>query len=517
MTYRALAALTWLAACAAQAQEPPEVRASDAAKISVTIYRDNLALITETRTIPAANGEARVVFPGVLDNAIPQSAVIAGLGGAEKERNFSFDGLTPRSLLNRSIGERVRVARFNPGTGEAREEEATIAAAGDGVSMQFDNRVEALGCSGLPEKLIFARIPDGLTATPTLSTLTTLSGPAREVTLSYLSVGLEWSADYVLTVNEDYTRAAVTGWITLTNAGEQGFGEAQVGVVAGDLNRVWSGPARQEFWRMAHRACWPLGTTSDLARLMPPPPPPPPPMPVMAMEAADAIIVTAARKSVNFQDTPIAIAQQEELGDYQLYSLPSRTALNARQTKQVAFLAKDDVKIARLHRFRVGGPDEMGDGEPEPQATQIVLVSKNETSQGLGAPLPKGSARVFAPHQDSALFAGVDETEDTAVGLDWELEVGESASVSVTPRTANVSRQRLSKERTRVSADMEMILVNSMSTPQTIEVIQYPAGDNVRVSNASLRAGKKYGYPAWTVTLPAQSEQVLRYRLRYVE
>lgn len=516
MTRFALAALTWLAACAAQAEEPPEVRASEPTKVAVTIYRDNLALITETRTVPAMTGEVRVLFPGVLDNALAQSAVITGLNGREKERNFSFDGLSPRSLLNRSIGERVRVARFNPGTGEGQEEEATIAAAGDGVSLQFRDRVEALGCSGLPEKLIFARIPEGLTATPTLSTLTTQAGAAREVTLSYLSVGLEWTADYVVTVNEDYTRADVIGWITLTNQGEQGFGEAQVGVVAGDLNRVWNGAARQEFYRMAQRACWPMGNTSDWTRLVPPPPPPPP-APAMAFARAmdaEEVVVTGSRLPKRMQEASIAV--QEELGDYQLYNLPHRTALNAQQTKQVSFLAKEDVRISRLHRYRVESPEEDGDGEAEPEATQIVLISKNETAMGLGAPLPKGRVRVFAPHQDSALFAGEDTTEDTAVGLEWELEVGESASVSVTEKTLNLSTRVLSKERTRVSADMELTLVNSMATPQTIEVVQYPPGDDVRVSNASVRAGKKYGYPAWTITLPANSEQVLSYRLRYV-
>ncbi len=42
----------------------------------------------------------------------------------------------------------------------------------DGAMLEINGKLEALGCSGLPERLVFDSIPDGLTDTPTLSVRT---------------------------------------------------------------------------------------------------------------------------------------------------------------------------------------------------------------------------------------------------------------------------------------------------------------------------------------------------------
>jgi hypothetical protein len=510
----ALAGLVWLSAGASHAQEP-EIAAGEPTAISVTIYRDNLALITETRTVPAIAADARILFPGVMDNAIPQSAVIRGLTG-ETERNFRFDGLTPRSLLLRSIGEKVRVRRTLPGSGEERSEDAIIAAAGDGVSLQFAGHVEALGCSGLPETLIFARLPDRLAAKPTLSTTITQGGAARDITLSYLTTGLDWKADYVVTLDDSGTKASVAGWITLTNAGEQGFTDARVGVVAGDLNRLWNDRTRQEMYRAAQRACFPLGTTTDFPD--PIPPPPPPPAPARRLEYAPIAESMLADEEITVTGTRMkaAEAKREELGDYQLYSLPHRTLLSARQTKQVVFIQKEDATFQRVHRFRLYGVNDP-DSEATPEDTDIVLIAKNDKESGLGAPLPRGTVRVFAPGPGGTLYAGEGEARDTAVGLEWEIVTGSSASVSVTQKTLSLKERDIRGDRTRVEAEIELTFTNALSTPAMLEAIQYRPGENTRVFNASLKPGVKYGNPAWIVQLAPNSEQKVRYRLRYVE
>lgn len=506
---RVLAVLAVVFGGAAHAQAPIELHASAPTDVAVTIYRDDLALVTETRTVDLPGGPARIVFDGVLDRVIPQSAVVRGLD-REKERNFDFDGLTPQSLLWRSIGSTVTVMRTNPATGKVSEETAEIAAAGDGVSLKFANRVEALGCSGLPEKLVFQRIPDGLRARPALSTTVASAPPGRrEITLSYLATGLEWRTDYVVTLNEDATRADLLAWITLTNAGEEGFANAKVGAVAGDLSRVWAPATRRGFQSYARRACWPQGTTSDAPpEAIPPPPPPPPPAP-MAM-AAPAMRMMAEAKMAD--DIVVTGSRREALGDYQLYVLNGRTDVASRQTKQVQFLQKSNVSVLRLMRYVA-----QGESSDNAQPTQVLLRTKNEEAQGLGDPLPRGTARVFAPASTGALYAGEGSTRDTAVGLKWEVSVGATSDVTVRETLASETSQSLAGDRRRITQDMQLELANATNAPLTIEIVQPVRGASQRISGESRRYAMQEGAPTWTITLPPNARETLTWRVRWIE
>lgn len=518
MRFLRLSFATLLAfASPALAQEVPrEVHASAPKAVSVTIYRDDLALITETRDVDLPGGPAHIVFDGVLDRIIPQSAIVRGFTGAETERNFDFDGLNGRSLLLRSIGEQVTIRRTTPGSGAVVEETATIQAAGDGVSLRFADRYEALGCSGVPEQIIFPRIPDGLRARPALST-TIEATPAgrREVTLSYLATGLEWKTDYVVTLNEESTRADVAAWITLTNGGEEGFAGATVGVVAGDLSRVYSDVARANFNRIAQRACWAMDTTTDFPPSDPfggfPPPAPPPP-PVMAMAAPameramanDSIVVTGSKR-----------AEREELGDYQLYRLSERTSVSANQTKQVMFLARSNVEVSRVLRHVVGAVDDSSDNA---EPTAILLRTKNEEAKGLGEPLPRGTARVFAPSGDlGVLYSGQSDTRDTAVGLDWELQTGESADLTAKTTILKHTTRDLSGDRERHTADVSVELSNAGGAAETVELVQAILGASQRVSNASARWAMKDGAPTFLVPVPANGRVTVTYRVTYIQ
>lgn len=512
-------------ACAAPlaaAETAAEVRAGPADNVSVTIYRDNLALITETRRVTLPGGRAKVLFEGVIDGALPQSAVIRGFEGAEAERNFDFDGLTPASLLRRSIGQDVTVVR-TPKAKNARgrnaqptEETARIAAAGEGISLQFRDRVEALGCAGMPEKLVFAKIPEGLRAKPTLST-TLAAAPAgeRTITLSYLATGFSWEANYVISQGNGGANAGVTSYITLTNSGETGFENAELGVVAGDLARVLE-MAPAALRNPAYRVCWPSKTTTDYPPSqylthrfrMPPPPPPPPPAPAMAMaKAMDEVMVSAGR----------AAPVRETLGDYQLYKMPERVSIGANQTKQVLFLEKPSAKLSRVHRFVLNAP--YADDRPrEPQNTEILLRFKNTEADGLGEPLPKGRARVMAaPRSGPSLYVGEDSTDDTAVGLDWELETGASSAVQTDYRIMQITETHLRDGRKRVSAQIVAEASNALSRPVTLELQQARVGDQLRISGETLRYTLKDGLPTWTIQLAPNSRKTLTYTVSVLQ
>ncbi len=225
-----LAAMPWAGGALAQTS----VSSPRADHTSFTIYRDGLALVTETRRVDLPAGPLTLSFQGVVETLLPQSAVITGLDRARVENNYDFDALTARSLLEHSVGKQVTVIRTDRARGTQVRALATIESAQDGVVLRFDDGVEALHCSGLPERLELAQVPQGLAGKPTLSVQLAggVAGP-RTVTISYLAQRFTWSADYVAHLDAAASKLDLLGWVTLTNGTDTSFREAQVQVVAG--------------------------------------------------------------------------------------------------------------------------------------------------------------------------------------------------------------------------------------------------------------------------------------------
>src|SRR5690606_8819783 len=149
------------------------------------------------------------------------------------EQNFDFDLLTPAALMTSAVGEEIELVRINPGTGAEETVRARVLAANQGVVLQIGDRIEVLRDDGVPTRVIFDEVPANLRPRPTLSvTLDVDGGGARDATLSYLTTGLTWKADYVARFDEAGGRLDLTGWITITNSSGATFSDADTRVVA---------------------------------------------------------------------------------------------------------------------------------------------------------------------------------------------------------------------------------------------------------------------------------------------
>jgi hypothetical protein len=493
--------------------------------VSITIYRDGLALITETREIEMPAEPATLVFEGVVDSLLPQSAVLSGADRRLAESNFTFDPLTAASLIQRSVGKVVTLVRTQAQTGRVTRVEATIVSAGDGVVLKTLDGNEALYCSGLPERLELSEIPSELTSKPELSVRLAAGTPGkRTLKLSYLAHGFSWRSNYVGQLNARGDRMALTGWVTLRNESNSSFRDAEVQLVAGTLNLLdpeerGSRPEREPFWEdedifepeedWAQDELALLGscytTSPDFASRTHVASPA-----SMNASAADSegllesVVVTSTKR----------VAERESLGDYQLYRLPWATDLNARQTKQAVFLDKPRVSVDRFYSVRI---DEL-DGEPSDKAQppNLVVRFENTTSSGLGEPLPQGTVRVFEPHANSKVFAGEAEMYDKPVGLPIELTIARALNVSAEFRSDEIEEENDEREENRASVAIDYRFVNNKAVAITMEVRQAIGSywANPRIVKSNLRAGRKYGDFAWRFRISPGAEQRLLYTLQ---
>jgi hypothetical protein len=468
--------------------------------------RQGLALIVETRTVDLPEGEAIIRFRGLATGVVPQSAVLEGLPAHVVERNADFDLLSPASLMEKSVGEVVRVVRTNPATGEQVEKAAVIRAGAQGTVLEIDGQFEALDCSGLTERVVFDRVPEGLGDQPTLSVRTRAERAGRHtVTLAYLTTGLQWSADYVARLDPSDGTLDLTGWVTLANFGGTGFPDAPVQVVAGTLRKDAGTTPVEPLVRYQQNQCWPQGTTTfgsgQFAGYGGAPPPPPPPAPsapmlrMVANEAMDAVVVTGSR-----------IARQGELGDYKIYTLPEPTTVAARQTKQVRFLERDSVSYERVYRAGLVNQDE------EARPMGVVLKLRNEERAGLGVALPGGSVAVMQPDgAGGVLLAGQDRFEDKGVGLPVRLNFGQSPDVQVQTRLVKSESSRRGAVTTQRS-EIETTVTNARSEAVTVELVANAAMQRgFRIRSQSVRSRiDDTGFPVWTLTVPANGAATLK-------
>ena len=114
----------------------------------------------------AAARESTIRFEGVAEGMVAVSAIVTGLPGGTIEKNRNADLLSPASLVDGTLGNRVTVTRTNPATGGEVAEQAVVRTRADGgLVLQTGAGFEAVRCSGLPEKLTFDRVPAGLVGT----------------------------------------------------------------------------------------------------------------------------------------------------------------------------------------------------------------------------------------------------------------------------------------------------------------------------------------------------------------
>jgi hypothetical protein len=498
---RAIALLAVLLPAALGAE--PVVTSPAPDRVAVTVYRNpdrglqamNLnwlggyALVSETRRVRIPAGESEIRFEGVTSGIVPQSAIVTRLGEAVLEKNRDARLLSPGSLLDASLGERLVLRRTSKATGKVREQDAVVRATSDGVVLQTADGIEALRCTGLPETLIAHEVPVGLSAKPTLSVRVRSSEPVeRTVTLSYISNNFDWQADYVAELAPSGDRMSLFAWITLANGDQTGLADAETQAVAGKLNRerVWVDPGEA---RPITISCWPQGTTTDLptpvqlidaeeitvtGSRIPPvaAPPPPPPAPPAAPERD-------------------SFAEEERLGDVRLYRVPIEVTVAARSQKQIALLKQPSVKIETALRLRPGQG-------PVDAPLERVLITRNVTSDGLGLPLPAGKVALFATRGGRRILVGEGRIDDHAIGEKVEIPVATATGVRAH------QEMFVSKD----GGGYQLTLTNDLPSAQKAE-IELP----LETKALGARLVNRDGWMVWQVTVPANGRSVLRYRI----
>ena len=349
--------------------------AKDAGEVSdlyITVYNGNLALIKELRQFQLSNGTQQFELsdvsgqlnPATVHLSFPESVDFSLL-----EQNFDYDLVDSSKLLTKFIGRDITL--FNDYDNTSLKV-TLLSTDGGKVVRDASGRI----LLNPPGRVI---LPEGSAAElllrPTLS-WDLWSGTAGSFPgeISYLSGGLDWNADYVVMLSDDDKSADVEGWVTLSNYSGTTFRDAQLKLVAGDVNRAHDYPSTLN---------------------------------AMAMPASAPM-----EKEESFQE--------ESFFEYHLYDLQRPTTIRNNQQKQIGLLTADGIATKKLFVFdgRNGGD------------VAVKMEFENSEENGMGMPLPKGVVRVFkADSKGQAQFIGEDRIDHTPRDEDVRLRIGNAFDV----------------------------------------------------------------------------------------
>jgi hypothetical protein len=448
---------------------PATARSSTAAerqKLAITIYNSDFALVREERTLPLAKGRVELAYGDVSAHIQPETVHLRALdapGALEVlEQNYRYDLLTPDELLEKYVGKQVKVVRYNEKLGVEETKLADVLSVENGPVLRIDGEIT----SDVGGRFVFPDVPPNLVAKPTLVWLLASNVEQARVEVSYLTSNLTWRADYVVVLDADDKKADLTGWVTLANTSGTSYENAELKLVAGDVQRIV---------------------------------PPREPEPLMeADEAAPA---------------PPPQFKQESLFEYHLYTLERPTSVLDRETKQVSLLEAHGIAVEKKLEFRGAESWYRGAyGElAQNQKVSVYVEFENSEQNSLGMPLPKGTLRVYKADQSGAQqFVGEDALDHTPRDEKVEVKLGEAFDVVADRKQMSwTALGDCASEST-----WEIAFRNHKDTAETVHDLE-PVNGDWEIVQSSQPAVKKDAHTfEFVVPVPARGATKLSYRVR---
>jgi hypothetical protein len=439
-------------------------------EVGITVYNDGFGLVREVRDIPLGTGRIALEFRDVSAQIQPETVAIKPLGGGATlkvfEQNYRYDLLSPAKLLEKYVGKKVRVYRWNEKLGKEDGFDAEVLSVNGGQSVL---KINGEITYDFPGRIAFPEVPANLIAKPTLVWLLDSTAAKQKVEVTYLTRGLGWKADYVFALNDKDDLGDLQGWVTLTNNTGASYENAKLKLVAGNVQKI-----------ATYDGSYPMGNVAISGK-------------------------TAAKEPPKFNE--------EGFFEYHLYTLSQPTTVMDREQKQVTLLEGKDVKVQKkliffgssyFYRSKYGQVTNN-------QKVGVYLDIENKEANHLGIALPKGTVRVYKADKSGAKqFIGEDMIDHTPRDEKVRIKMGEAFDV-----VADKKQMDWKPFGSCVSESAwEIKIKNHKDVVEEVELVE-PVGGDWEILSSTLPATKK---DQWTFTfnpkIPAKGEVTVKYRVR---
>jgi hypothetical protein len=426
-----------------------------AAQTQVTIYKDDLALVSETRSVRIGDQQRELAWPSVAAHLAPGSTHLALDQGAALtvlEERFLPLPASPLEVMRAYLGQPIEIRVSENEWIEGRLEairQSTLVLDQTGTQTLIPYKSDTL-----------VRLPDSSLDTPPAPALiwqiAPQGGGQRVLTLSYLTTGLSWTMDYYGEVNAAEDQLLLSGKATIHNESGKDYEAAEVTLAAGSVNR---GVAPQ----------------------------PPVPMVRTAMENDAGMMAAPA-------------PQPEAMADLHFYPLEQPLTLGEGKGAQRLLIAPQGIACKRTYRYR-------SHYHPERITTAVSFV--NDQTDGLDQPLPAGIWHLYRRTDRGLRFIGADQRPSAARDEEVILELGQAFDLYAKRRI--LQRRKLSARSDEQQVEIKLTS-GKLDMDVQIEVEERMGRGQWEITKSSLAPERKDADTlVFLVPVPARGTTTLTY------
>ena len=467
---------------------------------ALTIYNQNFFVAREYVPLDLGPGVNHAQYAGIASHLEPDSVILrdpAGRSLQVLEQNYRNDPISQELLLSFYEGKTIdflvqradkqeiikgKIVRsgYIPSTYYAQNYQQPS-------FTQPIIEVDGVLRFGLPGQPLFPALSGDTVLKPTLSWLLQTNDPGKfDAEISYVAGGMSWQSDYNIVVSDNPKGKTdlldMVGWITMRNQSGKTFENANIKLMAGDVNK--------------------LQPASVAGR----------------MYAAEA-------KAMN--DAAAPAVSEKSFDEFHLYSLARPTTLHDQETKQVEFVRSTGIHAQRLYVYDGAQVAQYGyynleqirqDQSYGTQSNPKVWVMeefKNAEVNHLGIALPKGKLRFYRRDTDGHLeFIGENVIDHTPKDEIIRIFTGNSFDVVGERKRTNY---RVDSSQHWMDESFEIRVRNHKKEAVTVRVVEHLyRWTNWKLTEQSHPSRKTDAQTVeFPVTIAPDGEQVIIYTVHY--
>jgi len=465
---------------------------------ALTIYNQNFFVAREYVPLDLTSGVNRAQYAGIASHLEPDSVILrdpAGRALQVLEQNYRNDPISQELLLsfyegktieflvppNQIIKGKIIRSGYVPSSYYAQNYQQPS-------YTQPIIEVDGVLRFGLPGQPLFPALSGDSILKPALSWLLQTNDPGKfDAEISYVAGGMSWQADYNLVVSDNPKGKTdlldMVGWITMRNQSGKTFENANIKLMAGDVNKLQ------------------------------------PPSVSGRMYAAEA--------KAMMNDAMAPVVREKSFDEFHLYTLGRPTTLRDQETKQVEFVRSPGIHALRLYVYDGAQVQQYGyysmdqirqDQSYGTQSNPKVWVMeefKNSEVNHLGIALPKGKLRFYRRDTDGHLeFVGENVIDHTPKDETLRIFTGNSFDVVGERKRTSI---RVDSAHNWMDESFEIRVRNHKKEPVTVRVVEHLyRWTNWKLTEQSQESRKMDAQTSeFPVTIAPDGEQVVTYTVHY--
>ena len=479
---------------------------------ALTLYNQEFAVVRQPIELDLQSGASHVRYSEITAHLEPDSVILRDPSGVHHlqilEQNYRNDPVTEARLLAAYEGKEIDFEVVRDGKTEIVKGKILRSGyvphynafqrygsqyqyqqmayanqdAGDGSPIvEIDGQIRF----GLPGRPIFPGLTTDSLMKPTLDWLLRSDAVGQmKAELSYVTGGMTWSADYNAVALENGDTLDITGWVTMDNQSGRTFDNAEIKLMAGEVNKVQQGG------------------------------------PWAGKIAGNVLSDVRA-----FEGPQVS---EKAFDEYHLYTLSRPVTLHDRETKQVEFIRASGVEAKRVYvydgakfqqQYQYWGYEQIRQnreyGTEMNTDVWVMQEIKNSQANHLGIPLPEGRVRFYRRDSDGALeFIGENEIKHTPKDETLRIFTGNAFDVVGERRQMNYQTDYNGH---KVDETFEIRLRNHKKDGVEVRVTEHMYRcENWEVTQKSDDFSKTDSHTAeFRVRVPADGEKTITYTVHY--